>query len=203
MSDSPRKRGRPATIDTKSAMHAMVELFRDKGYAAVSLDDLSEATGLSRPSLYRSFGNKLSMYVGAMNAFGEDVAELALPKLEAEGDLQTALTDFFDAMLAIYYRDSDIAPGCLVFGTAPSHADEDEIKSRLKFGIDQVDARMRARMKLSFPECNTARLTTAAHMASNTLIAFSARAKSGATRSQLSAIGSESARTIVMLLRAD
>lgn len=203
MSETPRKRGRPATIDTQSAMHAMIELFRDKGYAAVSLDDLSEATGLSRPSLYRSFGNKLSMYVGAMNAFGQDAAELALPKLEADGALVQALTNFFDAMLGIYYRDSDIAPGCLVFGTAPSHADEEEIKARLNFGIEQVDSRMRARMLQAFPDSEPARIETAAHMASNTLIAFSARAKSGATRSALSAMGAASARTIVMLLQAD
>ena len=39
-----------------TAMTIMVELFRNKGYAAVSLDDLSDATGLSRPSLYRAFG---------------------------------------------------------------------------------------------------------------------------------------------------
>ena len=45
-------------------METVVELFRSKGFAAVSLDDLSDTTGLSRPSLYRAFGNKLSMYMG-------------------------------------------------------------------------------------------------------------------------------------------
>ncbi|MEO1552478.1 MAG: helix-turn-helix domain-containing protein [Pseudomonadota bacterium] len=202
MSQTPRKRGRPATIDTQSAMHAVVELFRDKGYAAVSLDDLSEATGLSRPSLYRAFGNKLSMYVGAMNAFGQTVAERALPKLEAEGDLETALTEFFDAMLGIYYRDGGVTPGCLVFGTAPAHADQAEIKTRLNLGIEQVDSRMRARMEQAFPATEPARIETASHLASNTLIAFSARAKAGATRAELRDMGAESARTIVMLLRA-
>ncbi|MEL6861083.1 MAG: helix-turn-helix domain-containing protein [Pseudomonadota bacterium] len=202
MTESPRKRGRPASIDTQSAMHAVVELFRDKGYAAVSLDDLSETTGLSRPSLYRAFGNKLSMYVSAMNAFGQDAAELALPKLEAEGDLEAALTNFFDAMLGIYYRDSDVAPGCLIFGTAPAHVDEAEIKARLNFGIDQVDSRMRQRMEKAFPNCESSRIETAARMASNTLIAFSARAKAGATQQDLSEIGAESAQTIGLLLRS-
>ena len=201
MTDSPRKRGRPATIDTQSAMHAVVELFRDKGYAAVSLDDLSEATGLSRPSLYRSFGNKLSMYVSAMNAFGQDAAERALPKLEADGDLEVALTNFFDAMLDIYFRDSHVTPGCLVFGTAPSHADQAEIKARLSLGIEQVDSRMRERIFRAFPDGEPSRIETAARMASNTLIAFSARAKAGATRQALSEIGAESAHTIGLLLR--
>ena len=116
MSDVKPKRGRPATIDKPAAMQTVVELFRSKGYAAVSLDDLSEATGLSRPSLYRAFGNKLSMYVSAMDAFGDQVSKQAVPVLLADGDLEEVLTGFFKAMLSIYYRNSGITPGCLVFG---------------------------------------------------------------------------------------
>lgn len=200
MSNVERKRGRPATIDTDAAMRSLVELFRAKGYAAVSLDDLSDATGLSRPSLYRAFGNKLSMYVGAMDAFGSEVGETAIPVLEADGDLKAALSGFFNAMLNIYYRDSDIAPGCLVFGTAPSSADEDRIQARLKYGIEQLDARMRARIEKAAPQCDPALIETAVQIASNTLIAYSARAKSGATKSELSEIGTRSADAIAVLL---
>jgi AcrR family transcriptional regulator len=200
MSDLQRKRGRPATIDTDAAMRSLVELFRAKGYAAVSLDDLSDATGLSRPSLYRAFGNKLSMYVGAMDAFGAQVGETAIPALEADGDLRAALSGFFDAMLEIYYRDSDIAPGCLVFGTAPSSADEDRIQARLKYGIEQLDARMRTRIEKAAPKCDAALIETAVQIASNTLIAYSARAKSGASKSALSEMGARSAQAIATLL---
>ena len=200
MTDSQRKRGRPATIDTDAAMQSLVELFRAKGYAAVSLDDLSEATGLSRPSLYRSFGNKLSMYIGAMDAFGAQVGETAIPALEAEGDLNSALSGFFKAMLDIYYRDNDIAPGCLVFGTAPSSADEERIQARLSYGIEQLDARMRSRIKKAAPAGDAALVDTAVQIASNTLIAFSARAKSGATMAELSTMGERSAQAISILL---
>jgi len=130
MPEPSRKRGRPATIDTDTAMQAVMELFRAKGFAAVSLDDLSEATDLSRPSLYRSFGDKLSMYLGAMDAFGAQVAKLAVPALLEEGDLELALTAFYRAMLGIYYSDNGIEPGCLVYGTAPSSADIPAIKLR-------------------------------------------------------------------------
>lgn len=200
MSESQRKPGRPATIDTDAAMQSLVELFRAKGYAAVSLDDLSEATGLSRPSLYRSFGNKLSMYVGAMDAFGAQVGESAIPALEADGDLKSALSGFFNAMLDIYYRDNDIAPGCLVFGTAPSSADEEKIQARLKHGIEQLDARMRARIRQAAPGRDADLHDTAVQIASNTLIAFSARAKSGSTKTKLSTMGKRSAQAISVLL---
>ncbi|MEO1189664.1 MAG: hypothetical protein AAFW60_11380, partial [Pseudomonadota bacterium] len=87
------------------------------------------------------------------------------------------------------------------FGTAPSHADQAEIKARLSLGIEQVDSRMRQRIFRAFPDGEPSRIEMAARMASNTLIAFSARAKAGATRQALSEIGAESAHTIGLLLR--
>ena len=196
-----RKRGRPASIDTSAAMDAVVELFRSKGYDAVSLDDLSDATGLSRPTLYRAFGNKLSMYVSAMDAFGSQVAATAVPVLRDRADLEAALAGFYDAMLDIYYRDSAMAPGCLVFATAPSSSALGEIQSRLAFGIDQLDALMRHRIKRAAPDADQTQIQTATQIASNTLIAFSARAKSGAPKEELSEMGHLAARAIVEVLR--
>lgn len=197
------KRGRPATIDTDTAMQSVVELFRSKGFDAVSLDDLSDATGLSRPSLYRAFGNKLSMYIAAMDEFGTQVAKTAVPALHAADDLETALTDFYAAMLSIYYRDSQVAPGCLVFGTAPSSADEVKIQSRLKFGLEQLDELMRLRILKSAPNSSANQIETAAHVASNTLVAFSARAKSGAPKKELAAMGAQTAKSITSLLKLE
>ncbi len=201
MPDLKPKRGRPATIDTDAAMQSVVELFRSKGFDAVSLDDLSEATGLSRPSLYRAFGNKLSMYIAAMDTFGVQVMQNAVPRLHATDDLETALTDFYTAMLSIYYRDSQVAPGCLVFGTAPSSADEVKIQSRLKFGLEQLDDLMRLRILESAPNGSASQIETAVYLASNTLVAFSARAKSGATESDLVAMGAQTAKSITSLLK--
>lgn len=200
MTSVTRKRGRPASIDSDAAMQAVVELFRAKGYAAVSLDELSAETGLSRPSLYRAFGNKLSMYIGAMDAFGAQVAEIAVPALQEDVAVETALSNFFSAMLSIYYRDAAVTPGCLVFATAPSSADEAAIKTRLAFGIEQLDLLMRARLLSAFPDCDASHLETAAYIAANTLIAFSARAKAGATKSALQDIGAETAQAMSALL---
>lgn len=184
-------------------MQALVELFRSKGYSAVSLDDLSEATGLSRPSLYRAFGNKLSMYIGAMDAFGAQVNETAVPAMLVDGPLQAALSGFFEAMLSIYYRDSDVAPGCLVFGTAPSSADEAAIQARLEYGVAQLDQLMRERILRAVPDADTDQVNTAVELGSNTLIAFSARAKSGAMKADLIAMGQRSAQAICALLGVD
>ena len=202
MPETKRKRGRPATIDKQSSMQTVVELFRSKGYTAVSLDDLSDATGLSRPSLYRTFGNKLSMYIGAIDAFGEQVNQTAVPALNNEPDLETAIAKFFLEMLTLYYRDVDIAPGCLVFATAPSSATEAAIQARLNYSIEQLDGLMRARIKRSIPNAAPDTLEQGVDIASNTLIAFSARAKSGASKEDLAEMGARSAKSIVALVSA-
>lgn len=201
MPNAQRKRGRPPSIDVDQAQDAMVELFRAKGFAAASLDDLSEATGLSRPSLYRAFGDKLSMYLGALTAFERDAAETAGPALLETKGLGAALTAFFDEMLEIYYRDASIIPGCLVFGTAPTASEEQDVRHALAEGIERLDATMKARAQEDFPDASDTALQTVAQMASNTLIAFSARAKSGASKEELRVIGTQSANAIVAFLR--
>lgn len=195
-----RRRGRPPSIDSAAAMQSMVELFRAKGFAAVSLDDLSAATGLSRPSLYRSFGDKLAMYMAAIDAFGSQVEASAVPALLQEGPLETALGEFYAEMLAIYFRDESIAAGCLVYGTAPGSADLPEIKARLFGSIEQLDGAMRARIERAYPEAPKHHIKLAAQIASNTLMAFSARAKSGASQQELTTMGAESARVITQML---
>jgi len=151
MSEAPRKRGRPPSVDSAAAMPALVELFRAKGYAAVSLDDISAATGLSRPSLYRAFGDKLSMYMAAIDAFGEQVSATAVPALMQEGEFQAALSNFYSEMLTIYYRDPAVAAGCLVFGTAPSSADLPAVQTRLLQSVRSLDAAMQSRIRRSYP----------------------------------------------------
>jgi len=203
MSEMKPRRGRPASIDKDAAMQIMVELFRSKGFAAVSLDDLSSATGLSRPSLYRAFGNKVSMYISAIDAFGVQVGEEAMPDLFATESLQTDVSNFLSAMLTIYYRDHEVMPGCLVFATAPSAAEEAAIQKRLEFSIEHTDAFIRSRIAQGAPNASDTQIQTAMEIASNTLIAFSARAKSGATQSELMQMGGRSARAIAALLGVD
>ena len=135
-----------------------------------------------------------------MDAFGVQVLETAVPALHATDDLETALRDFYAAMLSIYFRDSEVAPGCLVFGTAPSSADEAPIQARLRLGIDQLDEMMRKRFLEWAPDCKASRIDAAVHMASNTLIAFSARAKSGAPKEELLAMGAQTAKLVPALM---
>jgi TetR/AcrR family transcriptional repressor of nem operon len=69
---------RPRTFDEAAVVGAARDRFRASGYAATSLDDLVEATGLARGSLYNTFGDKHSLYLRAFeNYCAEAVAGFA------------------------------------------------------------------------------------------------------------------------------
>ena len=55
---APKRRGRPRAYEPEVALGKALDLFRKDGFAATSLDELSAATGMNRPSLYAAFGDK-------------------------------------------------------------------------------------------------------------------------------------------------
>lgn len=66
---SPRPTGRPRTIDPDAVSLVALRLFDHRGYDAVSMDDVAEAAGVSRRSLFRLFPNKAALVWGGLDEF--------------------------------------------------------------------------------------------------------------------------------------
>src|SRR5258708_8354183 len=60
---------RPREFDIDIALDRAMEAFWEKGYEATSLDDLCEVTGLSRSSLYATFGSKRTLLLQAVDRY--------------------------------------------------------------------------------------------------------------------------------------
>lgn len=60
--------GRPRSFDEHSVIAAANRAFTDLGYEATSVDDLLDATGLHRGSLYQAFGSKRGLFLAALRA---------------------------------------------------------------------------------------------------------------------------------------
>ncbi|MDO9380018.1 MAG: helix-turn-helix domain-containing protein [Nocardioidaceae bacterium] len=60
--------GRTRTFQESEAVDAAAEVFRQRGYAATSVDNLVEATGVHRGSLYGAFGSKHGLFMRALDA---------------------------------------------------------------------------------------------------------------------------------------
>jgi AcrR family transcriptional regulator len=63
---SGKVRGRPRSFDPGEALQRAAERFRTYGFAGTSLDELSEATGLKRPSLAAAFGDMRALYMAGI-----------------------------------------------------------------------------------------------------------------------------------------
>lgn len=62
-------RGRPREFCVDHALAQALRVFWQKGYEGASLTDLTEAMGITRPSLYAAFGNKESLFRKALDLY--------------------------------------------------------------------------------------------------------------------------------------
>lgn len=112
-----KRSGRPRQFDPNVAALAAMEVFWEKGYEGASLDDLTRATGINRPSLYNTFGDKRELFLASLNAYSSNIASKAVDAFEAEPNIEAAVRVFFQTSLSNAVRTGDLARGCLV-GTA-------------------------------------------------------------------------------------
>lgn len=61
--------GRPREFDVDVALESAMRQFWEKGYEGTSLSDLTEAMGITRPSLYATFGNKEALFLKVVDRY--------------------------------------------------------------------------------------------------------------------------------------
>jgi AcrR family transcriptional regulator len=66
-----RARGRPLSFDRQSALDKAMHVFWERGYEAASVADLTNAMGITPPSLYTAFGDKEHLFLEAIEAYLE------------------------------------------------------------------------------------------------------------------------------------
>lgn len=117
--NNKRTPGRPREFDLEFAQTAILDEFWTKGFSATSVDDLSKATGMVKPSLYSAFGNKFSMYQMSIQTYCELAVKKLRPHLEESDHIRNALEGLFSGSLDIYFGGKDAEPrGCLLSATA-------------------------------------------------------------------------------------
>ncbi|MEM8907402.1 MAG: TetR/AcrR family transcriptional regulator [Bacteroidota bacterium] len=80
------------------ALEKAVALFWEKGYQATSANDLVEHLGLSRSSLYATFGDKRSLYLSAIQWYRKSVVTQTLAMIENSEDLRLTIAEIFNAI---------------------------------------------------------------------------------------------------------
>jgi TetR/AcrR family transcriptional repressor of nem operon len=123
---------RTRTFDPDNALVSAMEVFGVKGYSDTSMEDIVQATGVSRYGLYSAFGNKRELFEQTLERFAENMGRRSFLKLlEPEASLQHIRDIFAERvrdMCSIEER-----KGCLfVHSSMQLAAQDDEIRGVLQ-----------------------------------------------------------------------
>ena len=185
----PKRRGRPRSYDPGEALRRITDSFWKAGYAGTSLDEISAATGMNRPSLYAAFGDKHALYLEALAGYWQMSLAATRDALAGARPLREALIQVYEAALAIYFSGDGRPRGCFVVGTAVTEAVEDaDIRDSLAAGFRAMDADFEARFRLARATGElkeSADPAALAILASATMNAIAIRARAGASLAEL------------------
>jgi TetR/AcrR family transcriptional repressor of nem operon len=102
-------------FDTTEVLdHAML-LFWEQGYEATSIEDLIEATGIKRGSLYGTFGDKEGLFLAVLERYSETQVRRLIVELN-DPDPRRAIECLFESILSRKNR-RELPPGCLMTNT--------------------------------------------------------------------------------------
>ncbi|MBE7220132.1 MAG: TetR/AcrR family transcriptional regulator [Caulobacteraceae bacterium] len=139
-------RGRPREFCTEAALAQALRVFWTRGYEGASLTELTEAMGVTRPSLYAAFGNKEQLFRKALDLYEREklaFMQTALEAPTARGVAERLLT------AAVEMQSCAHSPkGCLeVTATTACGAEaqgvRDEVVARRAAALGPLQARFR------------------------------------------------------------
>ena len=194
-----KPRGRPRTFDEDRVLGSILDTFWTKGYTACSMDELANAARVSKPSLYAAFGDKLGLYLRAMDRFtgefeGEVDAALGRDRPLAEG-----LTAFYQVCLERFLSGDQGPRGCLVLCTAATEAVvEPEIRGVLAGVLSRFDGALERSFVKAVESGQISRDAdprALASLAAAVLHSLAIRVRAGEPRDRLDALIAAAVRT--------
>ena len=185
-----RPRGRPRSFDETNALDAAVLVFWEKGYDGASIEDLTVAMGINRPSLYSTFGNKRELFVRVVDRYAATHGSRAFSAFRMEPDNRTAVARFFEASIDCA-TGHGTPRGCLIKTVATQAAETDnELREKLAIMFSGTDAAIARRLRANHDgdASGTHDPIEMAQMAHSVTHSIMTRARAGASRDELRAM---------------
>ncbi|MBH1933206.1 TetR/AcrR family transcriptional regulator [Streptomyces sp. AV19] len=109
--------GRPKQFDPDVAVERAMEVFHRKGYAATTPQDLVDALGIGKGSLYNAFGSKHALFELALRRYQDGQALALIEMLEGVGPVKERLRRTLRFLAGADLADPD-RQGCLAINIA-------------------------------------------------------------------------------------
>ncbi len=192
-------RGRPRQFNTEEALKRAMLVFWRRGYRGTSLDDITVALQINRPSVYAAFGDKEALFLQVVDYYRNQFLQPAVIKLLQCENLHEGLETYFRSQSNVI-SGSGHPPGCMIACLLSEECCEsDAIKQKLTSFIDTADHNFTTLFENHRDELNPV-LTPAqaGKLLLSTLQGIAIRARSGAKRKELLEIGEVYLKLVVI-----
>ena len=116
---------RPKEFDPDEALDRAIQVFWQKGYDGTSIQDLVDRTGVNRFSLYKTFGDKRSLFLAACDRYRNVIVARHIDTLERSDAGLGAIRGFFGGLLDLL-TEQGRRWGCLMTNSVVEVAPHDE-----------------------------------------------------------------------------
>ena len=124
--------GRTRSYDEDAVLRGAMHAFRRKGYQAVSIRDLEEATGLKAGSIYNSFGDKAGLFDAAFAHYNQAVLQKRIDRYAAR---EAGLGGLRDLFLTLLWEPDGGSFGCLITNMAVELGSEEAGNHHVEAGL--------------------------------------------------------------------
>jgi len=184
-----RPRGRPPAYDREEALDRARDLFWTQGFSATSLDELSAATKMNRPSLYGAFGDKRALYHATLERYRRQVGETLIEIFKSDTPLRDTLNAVYRHALDIYFPKDDRPRGCFIVSIGvPESRDDPQAQDIVASAMRGFDGLFEARFRMAVKDGELPAGTDCAmlaRLASSVVHFLSIRSRSGERREAL------------------
>ncbi len=192
-------RGRPRAFNEQAVIAHAARVFLDQGFEAVSYELLAKEVGLSKPSLYNTFGDKTALFEMVLEGYAEQAVELCKAHFENAETLQDGVRAFLNGAAELYCKQDALSQGCLLIGTAlPACGQPGNVRQILTTFIGSLDG-AREEIIVTNYKTDAAKLEQSpralATLLSSILFSLAVRARTGMSQKELLTTADELADT--------
>ncbi len=115
---------RPKEFQRDNVLDKAMQVFWSKGFECTSMQDLVNAMGINRGSLYDTFGDKQSLHVAVLERFYETELQPMFASLDGPGPVKPAIRTLFSEIADQSVNGEDLK-GCMISNTAAELCPDD------------------------------------------------------------------------------
>lgn len=130
-------------FDPDAALEAVVRLFWRQGAASTGIQEIVDATGLNRSSLYATFGGKQQLYLAALRRYLEQRSEPVFRRLAEDDRGMPAIAEFFAGLIEARCAGEYARWGCMV---SNAHAGVENSEPEVRTLLEQHHRQLRDAM---------------------------------------------------------